>query len=97
MFVIFMVSAVIWNISLILIGARLDTCHKEVIDKLGVDGRLFCGFSIKQFVRLNEFICKREYAQLKDGTLTVFIGVYVFTFMIGILTWLGFACNLIKI
>ncbi len=95
MFIIFMVSAFIWNISLVLIGARLDTCHKEVIDKLGIDGRLFCGFSIKQYVRLNEFICKREFTQLKDMTLTVFIGVYVFSFMVGILIWLGNALNVI--
>jgi hypothetical protein len=96
MFVILMVSAFIWNITLILIGARLDTCHKEIIDELGIDGRLFCGFSIKQFVRLNEFIYKREFLQLKDKALNVLIGVYVFTFIIGMLDWLGGMFNLIK-
>ncbi len=96
MFVIFMVLAIIWNISLIVLGARLDTCHKEVIEKLGIDGRLFCGFSIKQFVRLNEFIYKREYVQLNDNALTVIIGVYVISFVIGMFIWLGYAFNLFK-
>jgi len=96
MFVIFMVLAIIWNISLIVLGARLDTCHKEVIERLGIDGRLFCGFSIKQFARLNEFIYKREYTQLNDKALTVIVGVYVISFVIGMFIWLGYAFNLIK-
>jgi len=96
MFAIMFTSAIIWNISLIALGARLDACHKEVIEKLGVDGRLFCGFSIKQFVRLNEFIFKKEYTKLNDKALTLIIGVYVISFVIGMSIWLGYAFQLIE-
>jgi hypothetical protein len=92
-----MVLALIWNITFIIIGARLDTCHKKIIDELGIDGRLFCGFSSKQFARWNKFIFRREYHQLNDRALNVLAGVYVFTSIVGMLSWLGMMLNSLKI
>jgi hypothetical protein len=90
MFTIGFVSIIISSIFDILFVARLDTCHKETMDMLGIDGRLLCGFSIKQAARVKKFIYKREFIGLNDEVLNLIVYFNVTFSAISAVCMIGF-------
>lgn len=96
MAVLVILLAILSFASLVFIGARLDLHHKEVVDKLGLDGRFYFNFPTKQFLKFQKWIFQKEYTQLQDKVLTAFIYIYQLSTALLLILWIGVVTGLIS-